>query len=46
MPFIEELDGEQVAYKGSKAVAKDLRMALELYLFTELKKTKNLLILH
>ncbi|MFA0088582.1 phosphotransferase [Vibrio sp. 10N.261.51.F12] len=32
MPYIEGLGGEQVAYKGSKTVAKNLKVALDFYL--------------
>ena len=41
MPFIEGLGGEQVAYKGSKAVAKNLRMALDFYLINPLSPSDN-----
>lgn len=41
MPYIEGLGGEQVAYKGSKTVAKNLKTALDFYLIHSISQSKD-----
>jgi|GEM_PF-3473676 len=41
MPFIEGLGGEQVAYKGSKTVAKNLKTALDFYLINSVSQSED-----
>ena len=41
MPFIEGLGGEQVAYRGSKTVAKNLKMALDFYLINSFSQSDD-----
>lgn len=41
MPYIEGLGGEQVAYKGSKTVAKNLRIALDFYLINNIATSED-----
>ncbi|MGR6832867.1 phosphotransferase family protein [Aliivibrio wodanis] len=41
MPYIEGLGGEQVAYKGSKTVAKNLKKALNFYLINSLSESTD-----
>ncbi|MEZ9068200.1 phosphotransferase [Vibrio atlanticus] len=41
MPYIEGLGGEQVAYKGSKIVAKNLRIALDFYLINSVSLSED-----
>ncbi len=40
MPFVEGLGGEQVAYKGSKAVAMNLKTALDFYLINSVAQSE------
>ncbi|MCW8333627.1 phosphotransferase family protein [Vibrio paucivorans] len=39
MPYIEGLGGEQIAYKGSKAVAKNLKQALNFYIINSISES-------
>ncbi|MGF1750272.1 phosphotransferase [Vibrio cionasavignyae] len=41
MPYIEGLGGEQVAYKGSKTVAKNLKKALDFYLINSVATSED-----
>ncbi|PTC02984.1 phosphotransferase [Vibrio mediterranei] len=41
MPYIEGLGGEQVAYKGSKVVARNLRTALDFYLIKSIATSED-----
>ncbi|TDE21618.1 phosphotransferase [Vibrio owensii] len=41
MPYIEGVGGEQVAYKGSKTVAKNLRTALDFYLINSFSSSED-----
>ncbi|MCG9565852.1 phosphotransferase family protein [Vibrio chagasii] len=41
MPYIEGLGGEQVAYKGSKIVARNLKTALDFYLINSVSRSKD-----
>ncbi|EEW06737.1 hypothetical protein [Vibrio mimicus] len=41
MPYIEGLGGERVAYRGSKTVAKNLKVALDFYLLNCISKSED-----
>ncbi|EPM4617043.1 phosphotransferase [Vibrio vulnificus] len=41
MPYIEGVGGEQVAYKGSKVVARNLKTALDFYLIKSVAAAKD-----
>lgn len=41
MPYIEGLCGERVAYRGSKTVAKNLKVALDFYLLNCISKSED-----
>ncbi len=41
MPYIDGLGGERVAYRGSKAVAKNLKIALDFYLLNSIAKSED-----
>lgn len=41
MPYIEGLGGERVAYRGSKTVAKNLKVALDFYLLNSIAASED-----
>ncbi|ELJ8537250.1 phosphotransferase [Vibrio cholerae] len=41
MPYIDGLGGERVAYRGSKTVAKNLKIALDFYLLNSISKSED-----
>ncbi|GAK85503.1 hypothetical protein JCM19238_3092 [Vibrio ponticus] len=41
MPYIEGIGGEQIAYKGSKAIAKNLKSALNFYLINAVSESND-----
>lgn len=41
MPYIDGLGGERVAYRGSKTVAKNLKIALDFYLLNSIAKSED-----
>ncbi|RTZ14641.1 phosphotransferase [Vibrio aquaticus] len=41
MPYVEGIGGEQIAYRGSKAIAKNLKTALNFYLINSLSESED-----